>query len=62
MLEWVEKAGVELRGGGADESPHVYRRLYQVLQAHSQTINVEHALKPMGVAMAGADVFDPYKD
>src|SRR3989441_7651137 len=31
MLEWVERKGVVLRGGGADESPHVYRRLPEVL-------------------------------
>lgn len=31
MREWVGGKGVVLRGGGVDESPHVYRRLGSVL-------------------------------
>ncbi|MFN2593879.1 MAG: RtcB family protein [Actinomycetota bacterium] len=62
MKAWVEKKGVELRGAGLDEAPQVYRRLNDVLDEHALTIKVLHTLKPMGVAMAGADVFDPYKD
>ena len=30
--------------------------------AHAETIEVLHVLKPIGVCMAGADEFDPYKD
>ena len=33
MRDWVEQKGVMLRGGGLDESPHVYRRLPDVLAA-----------------------------
>ncbi len=62
MHAWVRKKGVELRGGGLDEAPQAYRRLSDVLDEHASTIKVLHTLKPMGVAMAGADVFDPYKD
>lgn len=62
MLEWVSSAGVELRGAGVDESPHVYKRLPEVLEAHAGTIEVEHWLTPMGVAMAAPNEFDPYKD
>ncbi len=62
MREWLRRAGVELRGGGLDESPHVYRRLPEVLANHTASIRILHTLKPLGVAMAGADVFDPYKD
>lgn len=62
MMERVTAFGVELRGGGCDESPHVYRRLADVLEAHGETIRVKHLLKPIGVAMAGANEFDPYKD
>lgn len=62
MLQWLKREGVVLRGGGTDESPHVYRRLPEVLKSHANTIRVLHTLKPMGVAMAGEDVFDPYKD
>jgi tRNA-splicing ligase RtcB len=51
-----------LRGGGVDESPHCYKRLDEVLEAHGETIRVLHTLTPLGVAMAGANEFDPYKD
>ena len=51
-----------LRGGGLDESPHAYRRLPDVLAAQGNTIEILHTLRPLGVVMAGADVFDPYKD
>ncbi len=62
MLDWLRREGVELRGAGTDESPHVYRRLPEVLAHHAGTIRVLHTLRPLGVAMAGDDVFDPYKD
>jgi tRNA-splicing ligase RtcB len=53
---------IELRGGGADEAPGCYKRLNEVLAHHGDTIRVLHTLRPIGVAMAGADTFDPYKD
>jgi tRNA-splicing ligase RtcB len=62
MLEWIGRTGVELRGAGTDESPHVYKRLPDVLAAHANTVKVVHTLRPIGVAMAGEDVVDPYKD
>jgi len=62
MQAWVKEKGVILRGGGLDESPHVYRRLPEVLAAQEGTIEVEHVLSPLIVVMAGADEFDPYKD
>lgn len=62
MLEWVRNQRVELRGAGTDESPHVYRPLREVLAAHADSIRIVHTLRPMGVAMAGEDEFDPYKD
>jgi tRNA-splicing ligase RtcB (3'-phosphate/5'-hydroxy nucleic acid ligase) len=62
MREWLAREGVELRGGGTDESPHVYRRLPEVLAAHAGGIRVLHTLRPLGVAMAGEEVVDPYKD
>ena len=34
----------------------------EVLNAHAGTIRVLHTLRPIGVAMAGGDIFDPYKD
>ena len=62
MMKWISKAGVVLRGAGTDESPHCYKRLPEVLEFHEPTIEVLHTLRPIGVAMAGADEFDPFKD
>jgi tRNA-splicing ligase RtcB len=62
MLEWVQRKKVILRGGGTDESPHVYRRLPDVLAAQGPTVEVLHVLRPLIVVMAGAEEFDPYKD
>ncbi len=62
MQDWVREKGVVLRGGGLDESPHVYRRLPDVLTAQQGTIEVLHTLRPLIVVMAGPDMFDPYKD
>jgi tRNA-splicing ligase RtcB (3'-phosphate/5'-hydroxy nucleic acid ligase) len=33
-----------------------------VLAAHARSIRVKHTLRPLGVAMAGREVHDPYKD
>ncbi len=62
MMNWVRQAGVELRGAGTDESPHCYKRLDEVLQYHQDTVRLLHTLTPIGVAMAGSDEYDPYKD
>ncbi|MDE2975518.1 MAG: RtcB family protein [Gemmatimonadota bacterium] len=53
MAEWVARKGVVLRGGGVDESPHVYRRLGEVLAAQGETVTVLHTLRPLVVVMAG---------
>ena len=52
MAEWVGRKGVVLRGGGVDESPHVYRRLTDVLAAQGETVTVMHTLRPLVVVMA----------
>jgi tRNA-splicing ligase RtcB len=62
LREWVGAKGVILRGGGLDESPHVYRRLPDVLAAQGDTVRVVHTLTPLIVVMAGPNEFDPYKD
>jgi tRNA-splicing ligase RtcB len=63
MTRWIEEFNrVELRGAGTDESPHVYKRLPEVLEYHKETIEIMHTLMPIGVAMAGDNEFDPYKD
>jgi tRNA-splicing ligase RtcB len=54
--------GIVLVGGGADEAPEVYKRLPDVLAAHAGSIRVTHRLRPLGVAMAGRDVQDLYRD
>jgi tRNA-splicing ligase RtcB len=58
----LREQGIVLVGGGADEAPEVYKRLPDVLDAHGGSIRIKHTLRPLGVAMAGRDVFDPYKD
>ena len=58
----LREQGIVLVGGGADEAPEVYKRLPDVLAAHGETIRVKHTLRPLGVAMAGRDVSDPYQD
>jgi tRNA-splicing ligase RtcB len=62
VQERLRGQGIVVVGGGADEAPEVYKNLNDVLAAHEGTIRVKHTLTPLGVAMAGADVFDPYKD
>lgn len=54
MHKAVREYGVELRGAGPDESPFVYRKLRDVLDAHAETIEVLHVLRPIGVCMDGA--------
>jgi tRNA-splicing ligase RtcB len=62
MSAWLKKANVELRGAGLDESPDCYKRLSAVLAEHGNSIRILHTLTPVGVAMAGANEHDPYKD
>ncbi|HYJ22999.1 MAG TPA: RtcB family protein [Solirubrobacterales bacterium] len=59
--DMVEK-GIELRGAAADEAPGAYKRLDSVLAAQGDTIRILHRLQPIGVAMAGPDIYDPFKD
>ena len=62
MMKWIADKKVVLRGGDLDEAPQAYRRLPDVLAAHAGTITILHTLTPLGVAMAGRDIVDPYKD
>jgi tRNA-splicing ligase RtcB len=59
---WLQDKGVTLIGADLDEAPQAYRRLNEVLDAHSGTVEICHTLHPRGVIMAGANEFDPYKD
>ncbi len=68
LVDWpavqarLRERGIVIVGGGADEAPEVYKRLPEVLAAHTGSIRVTSTLRPLGVAMAGRDAFDPYKD
>jgi tRNA-splicing ligase RtcB len=62
MMTKVLDAGVELRGADVDESPQCYKCIRDVLGQHKTTTTVVHTLTPVGVAMAGPEVRDPYKD
>ncbi len=53
---------IELRGAGADEAPECYKKLIDVLKYQGDTIMVKEVLHPIGVAMAGSETIDPYKD
>ena len=52
----------ESEGVCPDHPTSRLERLPDVLAAHGDTIRVKHRLRPLGVAMAGRDVHDPYKD
>ena len=43
-------------------SPDCYKRLPEVVAEHGDTIRALHTLTALGVAMAGANDFDSYKD
>jgi len=58
----LTERNVELRGAGADEAPGCYKNLSDVLAYQGDTIKILHKLTPIGVAMAGGNEFDPYKD
>lgn len=58
----MSSKGIVLKGAAPDEAPDAYKRLERVLSAMGDTIRIERELRPVGVAMAGPDVNDPYKD
>ena len=68
LVDWpavqrrLREQGIVLVGGGADEAPEVYKRLPEVLARARRLRPREAPLRPLGVAMAGRDVRDPYKD
>lgn len=68
LVDWKEwkkrmkNKGIALRGAGADEAPECYKKLREVLEYHEGTIEVVHELRPIGVAMAAPELYDPYKD
>ena len=45
-----------------DEAPQAYKRLAKAVKAHGETMKIIHMLSPIGAAMAGPEIKDPYKD
>lgn len=62
VVDWLERVGVVLRGGGLDEAPQAYKRLPEVIEAQGPTVRVLHTLRPLIVCMAPDNTLDPYKD
>lgn len=62
VKEILYNNNISLRGGAADEAPEAYKRLNSVLDYHKDTIDIIHTLRPIGVAMAGRDAYDAFKD
>lgn len=62
MAARIQETQIELRGADLDEAPQCYKPINDVLACHSNMIKIVHTLKPIGVAMAGKDTRDPYKD
>lgn len=58
----MKQKNIELRGSAADEAPECYKKLSDVLDYMKGTIKIIHELYPIGVAMAGSEIYDPYKD
>lgn len=64
VQQMLRLQGVYLIGAGADEAPGAYKRLDDVIQSHVEdnTIQIVTRLRPLGVIMAGPDIYDPYRD
>jgi tRNA-splicing ligase RtcB len=52
---------ITVLGAGADEAPGAYKRLEEVIALHPNVVVMER-LSPIGVVMAGDDIYDPFKD
>lgn len=62
IKQQMKNHSIQLRGAGADEAPECYKTLSEVLHYQGETIKILNKLHPVGVAMAGEDVLDPFKD
>lgn len=62
VQEEMNSQNIVLIGAGADEAPECYKTLTEVLDYQKDTIEIVNILKPIGVAMASSETFDPYKD
>ncbi len=59
MNATMKDLNICLRGADTDEDPRCYKNLEDVLSRHDDALTV---LRPIGVAMAGADVKDDFRD
>jgi len=50
MRSWIDRSGIELRGGGPDEASGCYKRLDEVLASVSDSVRILHRFTPVGVA------------
>ena len=55
VRQHLEKAGVELIGGGIDEAPMVYKDIHEVMNYQNDLVEVLAAFYPKIVRMAGAE-------
>ena len=55
MDAWLKKEGVIVLGGDLDESPHVYKRIDEVMGAQTELVKAIVKLSPRGVVMAPPD-------
>jgi tRNA-splicing ligase RtcB len=62
MNSTMKNLDICLRGADTDEDPRCYKNLEEVLARHDDALKVLTVLRPIGVAMAGADVRDEYRD
>ena len=62
LRQWIGKEGIKLKGGAPDEAPQAYKRIEEVLKYHSDSVEIETVLRPLGVLMASEFDEDPYKD
>ncbi len=55
VKQHLEKSGVELIGGGIDESPMVYKDIHKVMKHQTELVDVLAAFYPKIVRMCGDD-------
>lgn len=66
VIDWnkvkseMKQSNIILVGSCAEEAPDCYKNLEEVLKYQGNTIKVLHKLRPIGVAMAGKNIVDPY--
>lgn len=62
MRQFAKDSGIVLFGGGQDELPMCYKNIDEVINYHSDSLEIVDVLTPVIVLMAGENEHDPYKD